>query len=236
MVHRDWLIEQQAPPKTKIAIDESVGGQRSIDLFIESVLEWVQEKFGDEQFIKAKEEFYWKNGKVFHDDIFFHNRMVYFVDSFIFKRPLETSNSEFSNKTPFQAYCASKELDKKILVYSQLSVYQLLRIKEKEVVIRDLFSGKKLSVSVPSKPKCSGLQRGDYIQGFVYFSENLAILSRGLILHPTKVGRIIKSKVKEISKSDEYEHLRTLALFARQQLKHLRHKHVDPAIIYQQNP
>ena len=236
MVYSGELNSLSTEPE-RIAVDESVGGQQKIDIFLESILNWTQEIFGSDQIIKAKEEFYSKNGKVFHDDIIFNNRMAYFVDFFIFQRPLETSDDVFSFQTPFQAFCLEGPGKGRVFVLQyRLSLYKILRIKKSEIVLKDLFLDKKLAVTVLSKMSCRGLQKGDYFQGFVYTSTEGKILSKGLIFHPFDVIGIIKSRIKKIGKEDHWEHLRVLSLLAKQQLRHFRHSHVHPKVIYDQLP
>src|SRR5690348_11676201 len=59
-----------------------------IDTDLENLLAWAKTQFSEEELIQAKEDYFWKFGKVFHDDSFYESRMFYFIDYFLLERPL----------------------------------------------------------------------------------------------------------------------------------------------------
>ena len=240
MVHSHEVTERgQETGIVGIAIDDSVRGQQSIDLLLESILTWVMEVVGHDQMVKAKEEFYWKNGKVFHDDPFFNGRMGYFIDYFIFQRPLESSVPSIANESPYEAFRNKsdgvKEDDCDVIGFVH-SLFQVTRISGLGILLKDLFSGEKILCRYYESGSFHGFAKKDIFQGFIYKLEDKNLLSRGLVFHPPEVSRLIKSYIKKIRKGDQYEQLRGLSRLARQQLRHLRHSHVKPKKIYNQDP
>lgn len=223
-----------------IAIDAAVFSSHNnkLDSFFEQILAWVNTKFGKQQFINAKDEFYWKNGKIFPEDQFYHDRMAYFTDYFLFHRLLETSSSQYLNLTPFQAFLASTQKEKEDMPIQDFlhSIFLVLKVKQKYLLIKDLFTGKKYPIVLSDFQNIAGILKKDMFQGYVYFCDSQYMLSRGLIFHPYQVHKIIKKHIKQIRKYEEYDSTMTLSKYARLQLRHKRHQHVDPKYIYTHEP
>lgn len=229
MVSNDELASSSADQE--IAVDDSLFSHKSaIEEKIENILLWTHRKVGSEQLIAAKEQFYWKTGKFFSDDYFYVNRITYFIDYFIFERPLETSGP-FAGNTPYKCYL-QEEKNTSIETFIH-SIFSVQKISESHIFLKDLSNPKvKHKVSRPDFESFDGILKHDIIQGFLYKIDGQLWLSRGLIFHPYKAYRTIKKNVRKHIKQENSQMILMLNQLARQQLRHKRHEHVNPKIFY----
>src|SRR5690606_23808253 len=110
-----------------------------IDDELEAALVWAQQYFGDEEVIQAKEEFFWKTGKVFYDDPFYESRMAYFIDHFLLERPAGPSESASELTTPFRKFSKARtESGAEVHLQSfQHSIYQTLKVASHTFIAPD---------------------------------------------------------------------------------------------------
>ncbi|MBF0440891.1 MAG: hypothetical protein HQK54_03215 [Oligoflexales bacterium] len=221
----------------KIAIDSSVMCDYSsnIDSIIEKILEWVNENFGSSLFINGKEEFFWKTGKVFNDDLIFNERMNYFIDCFIFQRLLEVTNPRFLGKTPFTAFMESDKAKDDMLKLSgaRHSIFLVLKKMKNSILVKDLLNSNRFQITLREKENIVyAMEPKILFQGHVYFFSGQYFLSHGLLFHPRKVLRIIKKIIKNAKTEINFYESVVLSHLAKLELKYQRHRHIDPKSIY----
>ena len=229
-------ISPLAKPKAGargIAIDVFVGGseQTQTDTFVESLIQQFVSQHGTKPIVDAKEEFFLKGGKIFAEDDNYHQRIYYFLNHFIFERPLNS----FSRTTPFLEYLEAGNTAPTIEGYTH-SLFTILKVRPDHIFLKDLFSEKKLRVDKQDLEVFEGIAKGDLFQGILLHQETITYLSRGLIFHPNRSHKIILNLLKQERKNQRFGKDQILFALARQQLKHTRLKHVDPKIVYQDNP
>lgn len=208
----------------------------TIDDHLEEVLLWAQKRFGNEEIVQAKEEFFWKMGKVFHDDSFYEQRMNYFLDYFLLERPVREKNElGLMNRTPImileddETRTTSFPL---LLSGYHHAIFEVKRHLTDSIVIIDLFSGDKFEVSARSNESFKLLQRKQVFQGFIYEVGDKRYLSRGLLFHPDRVIKIIKKTIKTVKKAKDFNPQRLLSNYAKHNLRYLRHSNLDSKRIY----
>ena len=227
-------------PIRRLAIDPNVAGDNfsEEDAFVERLVMWASAKFGFEQLVTAKEEHFWKTGKAFPDDTFYHLRMAHFLDYFLFQRPLDRGSTLHVGKTPFTVYQEEAPPCRpgwELEGYCH-SLFEVVKISRHGLIVEDVLAGARLSVSRKSGERHDGFKRKDLVQGFLYGMGSRFVLSRGLLFHPERAAGTIKKQVKKAKKSDDFDHNKVLSRLARQQIRHLRHPHVDARLIYSQEP
>lgn len=212
-------------------IDGSVGGEwRSpLDQQREDIITWVVNLLGVEEVVRAKEEFFAQTGMIFHDDESYHRRMSYFIDYFLFIRPLTHLDPE-NPPTPFALY-RDKHPETSIHSYTH-SLFKVLKIQSTGLVLKDLCSDDKIRIQKQSDELFDGIAKSDVFQGFVFHMDDTPVLSHGLIFHPTRSHRLLVKALKEAKKQGRFDRLTYLAQCARLQLKHARLRHVDPRVVY----
>lgn len=218
---------------SRIAIDAFVGGseQTATDTFVENLIQQFVGKYGTKPIVDAKEEFFLNGGKIFAEDDNYHQRIYYFLNHFIFERPL----SRASRTTPFLEYLESVNASPAIEGYTH-SLFKILKVRPDHILLKDLFSEKKMRVDKQELEVFEGIAKGDLFQGILLHQGPVTFLSRGLIFHPNRSHKIILNLLKQERKTQRFGKDQILFALARQQLKHTRLKHVDPKIVYQDNP
>jgi hypothetical protein len=214
-----------------VAIDGSVGGgwRSPLDQQREDIINWVVNLLGVEEVVRAKEEFFAQTGMIFHDDESYHRRMSYFIDYFLFIRPL-TQLDPIQPPTPFALY-RDKHPETAIHSFTH-SLFKVLKIQNTGLVLKDLCSDDKIRIQKQSDELFDGIAKSDVFQGFVFHMDDTPVLSHGLIFHPVRSHRLLVKALKEGKKQGRFERLTYLAQSARLQLKHARLRHVDPRLVY----
>jgi hypothetical protein len=223
-----------------VAIDPNLAGDSASEeeVFIEFLVMWSSAKFGDSQLVNAKEEYFWKMGKAFPEDPFFHRRMAYFLDYFLFERLVDIIGSPYSGKTPFEIYRSEAPSCRPgwEMTSFRHSVFQVGRFLPLGFIAEDLMSGVKVTISRKQGERHDGLRSKKLFQGFLYGMGERYVLSRGLIFHPERAARLVGKEVKAAKKSGGLDRPRLLSRLARQEIRCLRHPHVDARLIYSEDP
>ncbi len=223
----------------------SLTADAGLDDFIEAMVEWSHRMLGTDEIVFAREQFDADTGKVFHDDHFYGVRTSYFFDHFLFERPVPTSRTGNAEPvTPYSMFLAYVQqhaaklppgLAERVasLGAYRHSIFVIQRVSERTLLLQDLLRGDRLTVAAKPNETFRAIEKKTMMQTFVFDHAGTMQLSHGIILHPQKANRVLKRFIKIAKKS---ETLSTYALFCRcacVQLRHLRHRHVEPKAIYQ---
>jgi len=157
-----------------------------------------------EEVINARKEYFSKVGEVFEDDKSFENKMISFTEWYYFDRNLmkyqKTPLEYFIDKN--KAIFCKEELD----IYKEFlknihSVFYVKKIKLGEVIVKDLFESKKISVS--QKNSKQYFLKGDIFEGrLIPFNEKY-YFSGSVCFHPLTLYKKIKKAFKKIYKNQE---------------------------------
>jgi len=218
-----------------MAVDLHVGGafRTAVDEFLESLISWSVARCGVDEFVRAKEEFYHLMGKVFYDDENYHHRMQYFLDYFLFERTPEDPRRGNTPMTPFEFYL--KQHPEALIGGFTHSLFRVHKLYPNAMLLKDLLAEQKFRIQKQEEEIFKGISKGDVFQGFIFHLREHSVLSRGLIFHPIQAHRLLQKSLKEEQKRSPWSPPKTLARFARQQLKHARLKHVDPKLVYSES-
>ncbi|MCX6131127.1 MAG: hypothetical protein NTX25_18975, partial [Proteobacteria bacterium] len=163
------------PVHRGVAVDDSVGGEwrGPLDLLREELIAWAVDRFGVDSITEAKEEFFLKTGKVFHDDESYHRRMSYFLDYFLFDRPI-SRNLEATNQTPFELH-QSHHRQEKLRSFTH-SLFKVNRVLANGLLLKNLCNDEKLKISKQSVELFDGIVKGDIFQVFIFQLEDDLVL------------------------------------------------------------
>jgi len=211
----------------------------TIDAAIEKLTHWAEREFGNDELVSAREEFFSKFGKVFYDDPFFGSRMSYFINHYLFERPI--TKQGIKNITPVRYYLDTnpeRTNAATIQATHELSlcihgIFQVVKIRNNEdAIFLNLLTNDKIPMRLPKNYRLFGLKKNQILQGFVFRTQVGYHPAAGIAYHPDGVFQILKKaiKMKDIVREDN--HLGFLGQTASTQLKAIRLKHVDPKTIY----
>ena len=202
----------------------------SIYTSLERILQWARAKLGEGEFVKAKEDFFWKMGKVFYDDDFYHRRMTLFTDHFLFERSIE-SDKRASHMTPYELWSETFP-KKKVVKGFRHSIFKILKSRDNTLSVCDILDGSKIILHGETEKSFLGMDRNMLIQGFIFHLQTGIYLSEGTIFHPKSSLTNIKRSIKFSQKNRTFEENRFLATTAKIQLKNIRHNNIASNHIY----
>lgn len=210
----------------------AVPGQSTTDHVLESVVADAEAAYGKDAFVKAKEEFYSRFGKVFPEDPFYESRMSYFLDFFVLLRPLPGESS-----TPFMKFASFNTANPAHLIAAlesfRHSIFEVESMTGSSgMSVLDLRTGEVYKVKSKGDESFRGFTKGAVFQGFLFPSDDFAFLGNGLVMHPSQALAIIKKFLKNAVKSVDFDEQGVLARLAFVQLKALRHSHAGAKRIY----
>lgn len=223
--------EAQVVGQSHVTVDDSILGLEGspVDKALDSMLYWVNQEYGEELIVKAKDDFYWRNGKVFHEDDFYPSRMTYFVDQFIFQ--YIPSRASGRTLTLFDLYREEHPLS--AIKAVRHSIFRVRSLGKEKLKIIDLLTNKQLVVKRRQNETFFGIKRKQILQGYIYHCGDDLFLSLGLVFHPAACTKPILRYIADVKTAGRYDAAAVLSRFARLQLRHKRHAHVDPTVIYQ---
>lgn len=232
MVPSNEINQGSENANTKAAELSSVSGFELTDVEreIEAIIAWYSGSFGADEFVQYKETFFLTFGKVFPEDDFFNRRMSYFIDQFVFEHHLPLTLPTIVYKTPFERYLELNVASH--LATAQHSVFYVQKVQTQSMLLKDLITTERIRVDQAHNTSFEGIQKKDIFQGFIYDLHHKKALSRGLIFHPNNVHHLIRKDLRTSLKKNQFDKHQTLARLASQQLRHLRHLHVNPKIFY----
>lgn len=179
-----------------------------------------------DEVIAALEVFYKKSGKFFAEDTFYEHRMSYFWDHYIFYTHWLNDQCEISHYEQFQGDL------KNFIEDFRYSLFKIKKVQCQSLLVIDEISKEKLIIEARENQSFTGMNKSDYIQGFLYIFDGAFYLSRGLVIHPFHAKKAIQRAMKLKTFDTTEERLQFLSQLSSIQLRHVRHMHVSPERIY----
>lgn len=208
----------------------------------DALVYWCQKTYGNDTFIEAHKIFQENSGTIFSEDDFYHERMGYFLDYFVFDKNI--SDDQEKPKTPFDnflksSYITNSELPTKtIKVFEELetythSIFLVLKSNSKKLLIRDLLTNQKIEIQGQGRKFFEQFSKPVIFQGFVFSFSNSNHLSKGLILHDREANKYIQRNLKKAKRSENFQKLSELFRFGKQNISFIRLKNITAKAAYQ---
>lgn len=187
---------------------------------------------------QAKQEFYGSLGTEGDDMHGFESQSDLFFCWFLLTRPLEASK-----KTPLEMMVSgeapvnlSDEESQYLagLLKHEKSIYEVSKIKDQHVFLKDLFSGEKRKLICFDS--LVGFEKGQYLSTWIWPLENQFYFVKGLCFHPDEPKKFIRKeisvfrKAKGKEKGPEFDDF--FLAFIRMKLKADKYHHIRPRDIY----
>ena len=204
-----------------------------VDQVIEGLLEWFDRRFGSAPIVFARERFFAETGTVFPEDALYSYRMAYFVDYFLFRRPVTPVNSPKEVSTAFGL--ALKESVVSLINESfsgaYHSIFEVLKSDSGHLRLRDLFAKRPLDVRSRPGDSLRWIGKADLLQTHLYVFGDDVYMGDGVICHPKSARRSIVSAYRKISNSDEAISS-FMSQIAQLSLRLTRHNGLSPKVLY----
>lgn len=190
-----------------------------------------------EEFVRARESFFFITGRVYDDDPFFEERQNAFCDWYIMDRRLEANGL-----TPLRQYYETFEGKmgaEQAAVYQSLlqSVHSLFEVVEKSnqaMKMKDSFDGRIFSVR--ERRSLVGLQNGDLLDTRLIPTAGHYQLSETYCHHPREARAIILEMIKKNPCQERRQFQSFLLELSGMQLKSRQYRQVALDKIYQRSP
>lgn len=208
---------------------------------LQSYLDKVLESYskGDfyEEVKRAKDEFFSRVGKVAEGSENFEAQMKAFLDWYLFDRPLD--KSEICPVKLFVFDHASKLSPSEEEIYKDLaksihSLFELLKVKDRDIYVKDLFSSEKYIVE--DSEINAGFNKGDIFEGRLIKFRDRMVFGPSFVFHPPEVRSFIAKEIKKVKNMDPNHHLKLIHKFAMMRMKCEQYSHIDVKNIYTENP
>lgn len=194
---------------------------------------YTSEQYADE-IVQAKLEFFDRTQpNVDEDTNQFNLRMSQFLDWYLFTRKLSGAGL-----TPIEFALQDKNFPKqnedvelfKCLLNTKHSIYEFTKLKDKDVYIRDLFTGEKLIIK--NSEMTAGFNKDDLFSVRVIPYKESNIFSKGFCFHPEEARKYIAKEAKAHKKATQDEKEKLIVKLMRMRTKVDQYKHIQPKFIY----
>jgi len=210
----------------------------SLEPYISEILEAYGKGAYYDEIKRAKEHYFTRAFKVAEGSDSYESELNLFFDWFVFERNLE--REELPPIRLFTKDELGDMPDEKKKVFDALgnsfsSVFELLKIKDDEVVIKDLFDKESYVVEDIENPKI--FQKGDIFQARLVPMGDKIVFSTAFLFHPKEASKTyLKKEIKKI-KNLKGEHKKELMLrLALMKHRSEQYPHIDVSHIYSEKP
>jgi hypothetical protein len=200
---------------------------------IEKILNhFVSDTFKDE-LVLARKEFFENAGTLDENSPHYESRMAQFYDWYFFTRELIGYK-----QTPLESCHLVRELrftDEELKTIEVLkqhshSLFEVIKVKNSDVYIKDLFANKKLIVK--ASPFIFGFDPDEIFEVRLIPNEGSFVFTRGFCFHPESAKKFILDQVKAHRKDPDLDRDTFMLRLCKMRYKFEQYKHVKPELIY----
>jgi hypothetical protein len=208
------------------------------DDLVDQLMQFFSRGRYEEDVRQAKTVFFERTGFTDESTDDFENKMLQFVDWYLFSRPLM-----LTGRTPIQEALAIEEYRipaDQAPLYANLArakhgLFEFLRISGKnDVAIRDSFDGKKYLIK--NSKVTVGFNREEMFEARLIPDGDSFVFARAFCFHPNEAGKYIQKELKRIKKLPEIEQgpEKEALLLKLYKMRNVfdQYKHIDLGAIY----
>lgn len=208
-----------------------------VEDFIGRVVEFYSSGEYYEEAKKAKEEFFQVSGKVAEGSDQFESKMNSFLDWYVFERPL--SDQELA---PIKAYVIDEKnslSSQELAIYEELaksrnSMFELLKIKNNDLYVRDLFDREKYVIE--GFELAGGFTKGDIFQARLLKLEDRYVFNNAFVFHPQEAKKFIQKQIKKVRYLKDSHRSKLLHALSAMKVKTEQYSHIEVKHIYSDEP
>ena len=190
-----------------------------------------------EEIKRAKEEFFERVGKVAEGSEKFESQMNAFLDWYIYDRPLTKAEicpvkmyvfDHLKNEDPAE-HDIFQDLTKSVH-----SLFELLKVKNGDIYVKDLVSSEKYIVE--DSDINMGFTKGDVFEGRLIKFRDRLVFGSSFVFHPVECRSFIMKSIKKVRSLDAKQHLKLIHRLALMRIKSEQYAHIDVKHIYTESP
>lgn len=209
----------------------------TIKYYLDKVLETYSSGSYYEQVKEAKAEFFDRAGRVAEGSEKFETQMNAFLDWYLFDRPL--NREEIAPVKLFVLEKVEKLEPNEQGFFRDLtetihSLFEVLKVKNSEIFVRDLFDREKYVVDETEINM--GFSKGDIFQTrLIQFKDSL-VFGNAFVFHPKESRSFVLKEIKKIKYMDNKQRLKLMHRLAVMKLKLEQYPHINVENIYTEEP
>lgn len=210
----------------------------SMDVILERLINYFTSNAYQEEVNDAKREFFERAGNFDEYSPDFEMKMSQFVDWYVFTRKLTKEGV-----TPIELALDNSGFviaEGDLSIYRNLrdnrhSLFEFLKVKNKDVYVKDLFTGEKHVIK--ESPVTVGFNRDEVFEARLIPTDGGGfVFGKSFCIHPAEVKKFIEKEIKKIKSLPEEERKTAqedlLGRLFRMRYKHEQYKHVNIHEIY----
>lgn len=193
---------------------------------------WVATSGDNADVVSAKEQYFERTGPVFDDDRQLEQRMVGFVEHYVCDRPLPregVSPARLHFQRAVRGETPERAAGFAALTQSRHSLFEVVRLRDGEVLVSALLSG--LYFSVVERRSLPGIKAGAIIECRLIPTEGSHCFSDAWCVHPQAAAPFIKKRALALARAGRDE-ATLVDECAQRSLKVDRYRQIPIARIY----
>ncbi len=208
---------------------------------LERLLAWATAEPRKEDLLTARREHFERHGEPHEEDRTHEVRLNGMLDFYLYEyRPSGGTATTIERFIEAEGYAL---LPEEIQAYRDLAtsvhaLFEVRKIKDGQVIVRDVFSGKDHDVT--ERRNTAGLEKGDLLEARLLPYERTLFFSGAFLYHPREARKQILAEVKRLKKAagrgDPTDVPAFLAQLARMAMKLERYRNVRLESIYDFSP
>jgi len=209
----------------------------SVRRYLDKVLEAYSVGPFYEEVKAARADYFDRAGRVAEGSEKFELQMNAFLDWYLFDRPLNKAQIAPVKLFVLEHLGKLPEEEREIftnLTKSVHSLFELLKVKNTDVYVKDLFDGEKYVVEESDINK--GFNKGDIFEGRLIKLRDHLVFGTSFVFHPSEVKAYIVKQIKTEKFQDMKQRLKLIHRLATMKLKLEQYAHIDIKHIYTDTP
>lgn len=183
--------------------------------------------------LNAKREFFERAGIIDEENVSFEMRMSQFLDWYMFSRELSDVHmppvNHFFHKNIDHIPVETRQIYEN-LTKTHHSLFEFIKLKDSDVVIRDLFTKKKMTIEDSSMT--AGFNEDEVFEARLIPNGKSWTFSRGFCFHPVEACKFIEKEIKQVRHLDQNHKEAIMLKLLKMRYKFEQYKHIKLEYIY----
>lgn len=200
---------------------------------LEQLMTYFASVYHPEELLEGKKYFFSKLGLGAEDPDGFESRMDLFYDWFLFTRPLNESGltpAQFVLNHSKYEIKADERVIYEGLARTEHSLYEVLRIRDQDVLVHDILADQKKLVN--DRSFSFGLEKGQIFDGRLVPFQSEYWFCKGFCFHPVEVKDFIEKEIKGVFPLDAQAQEELMIKLMQMKFKVDKYRHLQLDDVY----
>lgn len=204
-----------------------------IDKILEQLIQIFTGPDYQKEALNAKREFFERAGIIDEENVSFEMRMSQFLDWYMFSRELSDVHmppaNYFYHKNIEHIPAENREIYEN-LTKTHHSLFEFIKMKDTDVVIRDLFTKKKMVIE--DSHITAGFNRSEIFEARLIPHGKSWVFTKGFCFHPLEATKFIEKEIKQVRHLEQTHREAIMLKLLKMRYKFEQYKHIRLEYIY----